>query len=201
MTPWDDTFEVIAGAADFELTRDQLQRKYGFSKGNAVFEACREEESGGESHAGAAIRKHGEDQFPFDDETSFEVESDTLLVGDPVMGMQRYDVSHLSPGFYRFERGAIFCADREEAVEKGLPLIVCDCVFLYVVDADYEEEFQAMFERYDDVTEFIDDLAVINDELGVEAAVYESQGLIGQAIEGCYLLEVTKIVPVDDEEE
>jgi len=183
-------FEVLLVAPDSQLALDLLQRKYGDSKGEALYQEFQESKDGSEKEYSDL------DTLPFDELPVFEIRTGKIAVGDPVMGMVEYDVSHLEPGFYKPEPGAFTPADEEQAKARGLPFINCNGVYVVVVDASRRDELAADFEKESDVGLWASRIGELSQRLGVTAAIYWSGDLIGQYAEESYLLHTSKLAHI-----
>jgi hypothetical protein len=183
----DDGVDIVKVVPDSQLSLDLLQRKYGYSKGKALYREFQQNKDGSE-------REYSDlDTLPFEELPVFEIATGEIAVGDPVMGMVEYDVSQFEPGFYRPRPGAFTLANADQAAAAGLPLIRCDSVYVIVVDASQQEQLAADFEEELDVAVWASCLDELSQQLGVKAAIYWSGDLVGEYVEASYLLNVSML--------
>lgn len=187
-TKFDAGFDVMKVVPDSQLSLDLLQRKHGYSKGKELYSEFQQSKDGSEKEYTDL------DTLPFEELPVFENATGKIAVGDPVMGMVEYDISHLEPGFYKPRPGAFTVANKERAASAGLPLIECNSVYAIVVDASKREELEADFETEPDVALWDSRLSELSQRLGVTAALYWSGDLIGQSEEVDYLLDVSQLI-------
>jgi hypothetical protein len=123
----------------------------------------------------------------------FELQSRRIAVGDPVMGLRKYDVK-LKAGLYSLEKGCLVKAKgfRQES------RISLDSVYLYVLDATHEERFTAWFHQMGNacsynMTEMQNRHRELEEMLGVRVGFYWTGELSDGWEEGEYVLDLSKI--------
>jgi hypothetical protein len=74
----------------------------------------------------------------------FELQSQQIAIGDPVMGMVRYELTGFTPGLYSLATGCLAKPKHgSQGKEMGL-----DSVCLYVVGASREDAFTKLFHQF-----------------------------------------------------
>lgn len=124
----------------------------------------------------------------------FELQSERLAIGDPVMGMVHYDLSGSTPGLYSLRSG---CLVKPKQGSQGKK-VTLDSVYLYVVDASHEEAFTKTFHRLGNacaynMAEMQKRHADLEKEVGVQVGFYWVGELSGVWEEGSYELDVSQI--------
>ncbi len=125
--------------------------------------------------------------------SSFDIISDAICIGDPVMGLARYPVT-LPPGRYTLGAGAIVPAG------SGSPLIDLDGPYMYILDASKLEDFERVFHALGNECSYnMMEMETQHDDLqsqvGADVAFFWEHDLVGSSGEGQYCLDVSKVLP------
>lgn len=127
----------------------------------------------------------------------FTLETGSVAIGDPVMGLARYSVS-LSPGRYALEMGALKQIDGTESEENRLPLIDLDGPCIYILDASKIEQFETAFHEVGKecsymMMEMQNRHKEIEQKTGAQIGFYWEEKLAGASREGRYVFDTTRI--------
>ncbi|WP_222435964.1 hypothetical protein [Rubripirellula tenax] len=125
--------------------------------------------------------------------SSFDLVTNEICIGDPVMGLARYDIS-LPPGRYSIGSGAL------APPSDGKPLIDLDGPYIYILDASKADAFDRAFHELGNecsynMMEMEARHADLENRVGVQIAFFWEQSLAGRSSEGQYSLDVSKVVP------
>lgn len=125
--------------------------------------------------------------------SSFDLTTNAICIGDPVMGLVRYEVS-VPPGRYSIGSGAL------APPGDGQPLIDLDGPYIYILDACKSDAFDHAFHELGNecsynMMEMEGRHAELENRVGVKIAFFWEHSLTGRSSEGQYSLDVSKIIP------
>ncbi len=129
--------------------------------------------------------------------SEFTLETGSIAIGDPVMGLARYPVS-LPPGCYVLEPGALKHVIAADSDETSLPLVDLDGPYVYVLDASKCEQFETAFHEVGNecsymMMEMQNRHQDIERKTGTQIGFYWEEELAGENREGKYVLDTAKI--------
>ncbi len=133
----------------------------------------------------------------WDPMSEFTLETDSISIGDPAMGLARYSVS-LAPGRYTLDAGALKPVDEADAIEGSVPRIDLDGPYLYVLDTSKTEQFEAAFHQLGNECSY--NLMVmqsrheeLESKVGSQIGFYWEADVAGTNREGTYMLDIAKV--------
>jgi hypothetical protein len=129
--------------------------------------------------------------------SEFDLVTNAVCIGDPVIGLVRYEVN-LQPGRYTLASDAIRPSSESDAQGEGLGLIDLDGPYLYVIDASKADDFQKAFHVIGNecsymMMEMEDRHEELEEKAGTKIAFYWEADLTSECREGQYVLDVAKI--------
>jgi|688.fasta_scaffold159125_3 hypothetical protein len=129
--------------------------------------------------------------------SKFTLETGSIAIGDPVMGLARYSVS-LPPGRYELEAGALVQVNGIDVEKDNAPSINLDGPYIYVLDAAKVQQFEIAFHEIGNecsymMLEMQNRHHELEKRTGTLIGFYWEEELAGASREGKYVLDINRV--------